>query len=93
MTCQMAWGTKTTMSLSCLSSMYTRKDTLTDKKSSQETGNYKSTIYAWVVSNLKTYNAHIEVTNDLPLLCKIARVDPSVLLLKSAHELFCKADK
>lgn len=92
----MARGIRTAVGLSYLSSIYTCLDTLTDKKPPQDKKGELQIHYmlGWLATYCpKTYNTQIEVTNDMPLLCKIAGVDPSILSLKSAHELFRRADE
>lgn len=80
---QMARGIRTVVGLSCLSLIHTYLDTLTDKKKSPLEKKGELQIHC-MLGRLatycpKTYNAGIEVTNDLPLLCKIYRVEPSFI--------------
>lgn len=95
MACQMARGMRTTVGLTYLA-LYTRLDTVIDKKRSPHTKEDELQIHyllGWLATYCpKIYNAQIEVPDDLPLLFKIAGVSPSVLSFKSAHELFKRAD-
>lgn len=54
MACQMARGIRTAVGVSCLSSMYTRLDTLTDKKRSPQDKKGELQIY-YILGWLATY--------------------------------------
>lgn len=84
--CQMARGVQTTVGVSCLSSLYTHLDYLTDKRRSpqgKKGGFQVHYMLGWLATYcLSVYNEQSEVGSHLLLLCKIAKRAPRRFLSK-----------